>query len=114
MASTTTNVQQLLQSLTDELIKLDTRLHAIEQAHDHGDVVNTNIQTRLSQKDVVDNLQAETKRSMIFTDKYFLNSKREDPHSFNTPEIVMEVMNNLFEESPTPQPSQLSLPSTLI
>jgi hypothetical protein len=81
----------------------NTWLHTIEQASSHGDVVVTNIQTRLDKKDTMNSLKADTKQVMITASKSFLNNKMEEPLSSNTPEIVIEVSNTLFAASPAPQ-----------
>ena len=96
-----------------QFIKLDSRLHTIEQARGHGDAIITDIQTRLDRKDIVDNLQAETKCVMISAVKSFFNSKMEENNSSSTPTIINEVSNNMFATPSAPQPSLLPCPSTL-
>jgi hypothetical protein len=52
----------------------------------------------------INNLEAETKRVMIATGKSYLKKKMEEPHSSNTPQIIMEMLNSLFTAPPAPQP----------
>jgi len=62
----------------------------------------------LNRKNAITSLEAETKHVMLDVGKSFLNNKMEEPHSSNTPEIVMEVSNNVFTSPPAPQPPLLT------
>jgi hypothetical protein len=101
MASTITNMQQLLQNLTNDLCKnfeemhhqlanLDTRLHTIEQACIHGDTAIFDIHARLDREATIDNLEAKTNRVMIATGKFYLKNNMEEPYPSNTLYIIME------------------------
>ena len=115
MASTTTNMQQLIQNLANDLCKnfeemhcqlvhLGMCLHAIEQAGIHGNTAITGIQARLDQEAAIDNLVAETKKVMIAAGKSYPKHKKDEPQSSNAPKIIFEVSNILFTAPPTPQP----------
>lgn len=61
-----------------QLVNLDSRLHAIEHAHDHGDAAITDVQARLDKEATIKDLTAETKRVMIVAGKAYLKRKMEN------------------------------------
>lgn len=68
------------------------------------DATITGVQARLDREATIDNLKAETKRVMINAGKSYLKCKMDGPQSSNTPEIILEVSDNLLKAPPAPQP----------
>jgi hypothetical protein len=116
MASTTTNADQLLQTLTDEITKLYQRLKVSEEklARPHGDhndplgndpmattIMVTDIKKKITNLDAtIDNLATETQQVMIVTNKSSVNTKMEESLSSDTPEVITTVSNSLFAAPP--------------
>ena len=107
MYSTTSTMQQLIENLAADLCKnfgemhrqlinLDKRLHAIEQARTHGDVAITGVQDRLDREAAINDLTAETKRVMIVVGKSYLKHKMGEPQSSSAPEIIPPVSATLL------------------
>ena len=90
MDSTTTTMKQLLDNLAADLrknfgemhrqlVNLDNRLHAIEQARIQGNTAITSVQARLDREAAIDDLAAETKCVMITAGKSYLKRKMDEP-----------------------------------
>lgn len=113
-ATTTSNMQQLFEVFANDLhknfdevhqqlINMNTHLHATEQAHARGEPTLPAQKARLERKDAINNLEAEATRVMITAGRALLNNKMEEAHSSSTPKIVKEVSNKLFTSRPTQQ-----------
>jgi hypothetical protein len=78
-----------------QLVNLNTRLHDIEQARIHGEVI-ASVQARLDREAAIDDLATETKNVMIAAGRSSLQSKMEEPQSFDTPQIIGKVADSLL------------------
>ena len=90
MDSATPTMQQLIENLAvdlhknfremhRQLVNLDNRLHAIEQARIQGNTAITSVQSRLDREAANDDLAAETKCVMITAGKSYLKRKMDEP-----------------------------------